>query len=239
MRSWVASSLTAIWLVFPAPKAEAAEISWSSRPYPVNGKYGETLATGIFAKDGTLALAENSGGPTVTFDGISFQAGTIHLGDTYDQYHTDAAPLSGTGTWSDSKEPSRVTIPDLRTGKTYRIQILIYDGRHDISIVGKTVRVDGLPQGTYAHSERDITWGKGLLITGIFTADSSTQSFTIETFSPDTKQSQSGQFNALLLHQLNPPHTASPSPGPYTGGPDHHTTLLGIGGLSLILNTLH
>ncbi|MEJ6701262.1 MAG: PEP-CTERM sorting domain-containing protein [Akkermansiaceae bacterium] len=63
-----------------------------------------------------------------------------------------------------------------------------------------------------------------MLVTGTFTADSTSQDFTVEAFYDDgaTKVSKGAQLNALLVHT-----TAVPEPS--------STALLGPGGLALIL----
>jgi hypothetical protein len=108
----------------------------------------------------------------------------------------------------------------LTSGHTYRIQALVFDGRGDAGIPGRTVQFDGVDQGQYANGVDGVTWGDGLLVTGTFTADAATQDFTNEGF--QGANSTGAQLNALLVHT-----TAVPEPS--------SAALLGLGGLALIL----
>jgi hypothetical protein len=68
------------------------------------------------------------------------------------------------------------------------------------------VSFDGVDQGVYANGVSFVTWGDSLLVTGTFTADSTSQSFSNEVFNA-SNVSQGSQFNALTLYQ-----TAVPEP---------------------------
>lgn len=200
----------------------AATISWSSSPYRVEGLSGDQLNTGVFNKSGTLLLAENSGGAATIFDGINFDAGkTTFSGGNIGVFHhrEDSPHLSTFGTYGELGSSDTVTLSGLTIGHTYRIQALVYDGRTEIGIPGRTVSFDGVDQGQYANGIANISWGSGLLVTGTFIADDVKQDFTIETFAGS--RSMGGQLNALLLHNTT---TAANS-----------ASLLSIGGVTLSL----
>ena len=180
--------------------ASAASITWTSASYAVTGGYGQVLSTGQFVKTGSLIRAENVGGGARTFDGISFTAGTINFSGTFNGFH-EGDTVSQSGTYG-SSGANTVTVSGLTIGNTYRIQALVYDGR-GTGITGRTVSFDGINQGRYANGVQNVTYGPGLLVTGMFVADAITQNFTIEAFAGAS--SVGGQLNALLVHELPPP----------------------------------
>ena len=186
--------------------ATAAPITWSSSPYTVSGSFGQTLNTGLFVTTGTQILAENIGGTATTFDGINFTAGTISMGSGIASVFHEAMPTANTPLARDgsygSNVPSTVTLNGLTSGNIYRVQALVYDGRGSAGIPGRTVKFDGANQGQYANGVNGETWGNGLLVTGTFTADAATQSFTVEAFLGTA--SKGGQLNALLVHEFIP-----------------------------------
>jgi alpha-L-fucosidase len=195
-----------------AASASAALITWSSAPATVSGSYGQTLNTGLF--DSTnVVYAENTGGAAQSFDGINFSAGTINFAGAYDGFHEGGWP-SQTGTYG-SSGPNTVTLgtgslPALTIGQQYKIQVLVFDGRSDTGIPGRTVSLDGINQGTYASGVYNVNWGTGRLVTGTFTADATTQAFTIEAF--DGATSKGGLVNALVLNAVIPrPPDPTPS----------------------------
>lgn len=200
-------------LVSLTTAAPAATVTWSSQLYTVNGGWGQFLDTGLFVKTGTQILAQNVGGAATVFDGINFDAGTISFaGGAFGGFHdSNGFALSRTGAYGNDGAPDTVTLGNLTIGATYRVQALVYDGRGDVGIPGRTVKFDGINQGVYANGVQNVTWGPGLLVTGNFVADSLSQNFTIEAFSGTS--SKGGQLNALLLHQ-----TAAPVPIPETSG---------------------
>lgn len=191
--------------------ASAATISWSSTTYTVSGSFGQTLNTGQFTTTGTQILAENVGGSALSFDGINFSAGTIGMGGgNFSGFHENTPTantlLAREGSYGINGVASTVNLTGLTVGYSYRIQALVYDGRGDVGIPGRTVRFNGINQGQYANGVANVTWGDGLLVTGTFVADASAQSFTIETFTSGGA-SRGGQLNALTLYQ-----TAIPEP---------------------------
>jgi alpha-L-fucosidase len=170
----------------------------------VNGSYGQNLDTGLFVTTGTQILAENTGGAALTFDGIDFSAGTIGMGGgTASVFHDATAntSLAKDGAYG-SGGPATVSLAGLTDGNTYRVQLLIYDGRSNATIAGRNVKVDGVDQGVYANGTYNVTWGNGLLVTGTFVADAPSQNFTIESFYQNT--SKGGQLNAILVHEFIP-----------------------------------
>jgi len=195
-------TLVALYLLAASTATQAATIAWSSQLYTVNGSSGESLDTGLFVTTGTQILAENVGGSALVFDGINFTAGSIAFaGGTYNGFHDNTnSPLSSTGIYGNNT-PDTVTLTGLTIGAVYRIQALVYDGRG--GFVGRTVEFDGTNMGQYANGTPNVNWGPGLLVTGNFTADATTQNFTIEAFNGTS--SVGGQLNALLLHQVPEP----------------------------------
>ncbi len=183
----------------------ADAVVWSSSAYTVNGTFGQNLDTGIFDQSGTLIFANNSGGSALTFDSISFAAGTnVFAGGTFGGFHQSGGSqntnLARFGTYGNSGTDT-VNLSSLTIGNGYRIQVLVYDGRGNAGITGRTIEADGVNQGQYANGVSGVTWGDGLLLTGTFTADATSKSFTLEAFDGGT--SKGGQMNALLLHQVS------------------------------------
>ncbi|QQL45504.1 PEP-CTERM sorting domain-containing protein [Sulfuriroseicoccus oceanibius] len=207
-----------------ASAANAATIQWGSEIAPTSGNFGELLNEGLFDTSGTLVSAENLGGSETTFDGITFAAGntTFTTGGTFDGFHQNGQLLSEHGIYGGGGAADTVSLDGLIIGKTYRIQALVYDGRGAGDIPGRTVEFDGINQGQYSYGISGVTWGNGLLVTGVFTADSTTQDFTIEAFAGSN--SKGGQLNALTVFE-----TAQAIPEPSSAA------LLGIGGLALIM----
>lgn len=185
--------------------AHAATISWSGSTAATSGAFGQTLNSGLFSTTGTLIEAQNIGGAATTFDGISFAAGTQSFGNTYAEFHDSLQELSKTGTWAASGVAGTINLTGLVVGHTYSIQALVFDGRAPSA--GRSVSFDGLDLGTYANGVSGTSWGTGLLATGNFTADSTTQSFTVESFSGAS--SVGGQLNAFTLHQTAVPEASS------------------------------
>jgi len=177
-----------------ATSTYAATIVWTAESATTGGQYTGTLATGAFDSSGLQFLAENVGGNAITFDGINFDAGTTVFTGTFSRFALDQ--LGGTGTYGNSSA-NTVSLSGLAIGTTYRIQALVWDGRGDTGIPGRTVSFDGLNQGTYANGTANLDYGTALLVTGAFTADTTTQNFTIETF--DGSTSKGGQLNALTV----------------------------------------
>lgn len=205
--------------------ANAAVVSWSSATFTTSGGFGETLDTGQFDTTGiSQHLAQNIGGNGLSFDGITWAAGTGTFDGDAAVFHENTPPantlLAREGSWGNGGSAGTVSLTGLTDGHTYRIQALVYDGRGTATITGRTVEFDGIDQGTYANGVTGVTWGDGLLVTGTFTAIGTTQDFTIEAF--DGTTSKGAQLNALTVYT-----TAVPEPS--------SAALLGLGGLALIL----
>lgn len=182
----------------------AATIGWSAASALTEGDAKNTLSAGLFDASGTLVLADNVGGSATIHDGINFADGSIAFTGEASVFHAKTE-LSKTGTYSASNTVGTVNLSDLTIGQAYRIQALVYDGRADVGIPGRTVAFDGINQGQYANGVYNVTWGDGLLVTGIFTANAATQDFTIEAFLG--ADSKGGQLNALTLHAIPEPAT--------------------------------
>lgn len=203
--------------------ANAATVAWTSSAYTTNGSVGQNLDTGIFDSTGTLVIAENLGGAAVSFDGINFTASTRSFnGGNFGQFHQNTSNLSRTGVFGNAGSSDTVSLSGLTSGRTYSIQVLLFDGRGDGNISGRSVEFDGIDQGQYANGVTNVTWGDGLLVTGTFLADATTQDFTVEAFN-NAGASQGGQANALIVRDT----TLVPEPS--------STALLGLGFMGLVL----
>ena len=197
------TSTTIILSLIGLVSSQAATIAWSSTPYTVsNLPLGNLLDTGLFVTTGTQILAENIGGGATSFDGISFTAGTTSFDGSYNGFHdvNNGSPLlSSEGAYGNAGSAGTVSLTGLTSGNTYRVQALVYDGRGDVGIPGRTVQFDGIDQGQYANGVSGVGWGNGLLVTGTFVATAATQDFTIEAFLGTA--SKGAQLNALLVHE--------------------------------------
>lgn len=192
-----------------------SEVYWSSKIFTVNGGFGQNLDTGMIDQDGTLFLAENSGGAAETFDGISFGAGTITFGNINPPgvhalgYHegtpTGNTNLAKFGTFSGVEGPGTVSLSGLTPGQQYRVQLLFFDGILDGENSARTVSVDGIDQGRYTYGIPYVSWGAGRIVSGIFTADDETKDFTIEIFEEATSTSLGAQLNAIVVHEIEWP----------------------------------
>ena len=190
-------------------------ITWTSTLAPVNSN--DILLTGLFNTNGTKVLAENVGAAAVTWDGIAFADGRKGYG-TVSFYADDPGPLAASANTTLIKQAQygandtvgTVTLRGLTIGHKYRIQALVYDGRG--TSTGRAVQFDGQNMGVYSNGKINVNWGPGLLVTGVFTATTTSQSFTQAVFSDNTYTTNKGQtLNALTLHDLGAvePATAS------------------------------
>ncbi len=189
--------------------------------------------TNQFAVDGILIAARNYGaggasGTTLVSGGmdgsdIDFLAdGDAPLGwsNAPDAYHSTLATMvSAGGAYNVATGPKSLImgsgfVPPGETGRLigdvtfvpgeqYRVQYLIYDGRDVGTLGGSEIVVDGVNYGSFATGTFGVSWGDGLLLTGIFTADNTYQEFEVEIIRNDLS-SGGGQINALMVHQLIP-----------------------------------
>lgn len=205
MKSKTAKYTAALASMALAASSHAATIVWTGSTFFTDNTSPFNMATGQFATTGTQILAENSGGGSVTFDGITFAAPTIGFDASFGDYHQGTpVTLASTGTYMNATVAGTVSLTGLTSGYTYRIQALVYDGRS--LYAGKTVEFDSTNLGVYSNGVLNVKWGDGLLATGTFVADAASQNFTIQTFNVDTTAS-GGQLNAITLYQ-----TAIPEP---------------------------
>ena len=189
---------------------QAATILWSAKEATVSGSWGQVLNTGLFNNVNVL-YAENTGGGATTFDGINFTAGTITFdGGVFNKFH-EGGWVSDTAAYGKSNSgPNTIVLgtgsmPTLLLGQEYEVQLLVFDGRGESN--GKTVSVDGMNQGIYGKGVNGVNWGNsGLLLTGTFTADASTQAITLETF--EGSSSKGALLNALVLNTIPEPSAA-------------------------------
>lgn len=189
--------------------SQAATITWSAKPYTTNGPLDGLLDTGVFDQTGTFVYAENVGGSAEVFDGISFSGdSSLFSGDNFGSFHEQFgnSTLLTTGRYGG---PATVTIGTttgaLVIGQTYRIELVFADGRSDQA--GRTISVDGIDQGVYANGVSGVSWGDGLIVTGTFVADATTQEFFLENFAPNGN-SEGSQLNVLTLYAVPEPSTA-------------------------------
>lgn len=199
------TALAALAAFTLAGSAHAATISWSSSAFLTDNTSPWAMVTGQFNTTGTQILAENSGGGAVSFDGIDFTAPTVGVFDaSFGGFYDSGSTLAATGTYKNGNAVGTVNLTGLTSGYTYRIQALLFDGRTIYN--GRTVLFDGVNQGVYANGVSG-DWGDGLLATGTFVADASTQSFTVHAREAGGVLLAGGQLNALTLYQ-----TAVPEP---------------------------
>lgn len=207
--------------LFAASAASAATIAWSSVAYVNTGTNKTTLGTGQFNTTGTILYAENTGGSALTFDGINFTAGLAATnyfapgGGNAAAFYVSGGTnnLAHTGTFANNVTPvATMTLgeggvgPTFEIGQIYRLQFLLIDSR--AAQAGRTVNFDGVSQGSFANRAGD-NLGDGLLVTGVFTADATSQALNIdvrENVSPFI--SKGGFFNAMIISEIPEPSSA-------------------------------
>ena len=173
---------------------------------------------GQFDQTGTFHSANNYGAATTDFDGITFTGTTAPFGLNSEGFHSGLASSVSSKAAFGGIGAGTVPLVGLTIGHTYRVQVLVGDGRS--TNLGRTVSLDGINQGIYANGVVNSTWGSFLLLETTFTADTTTQNFTTEVF--DGTTSLGAQVNALTVYT-----TAVPEPS--------SVALLGFGGAALIL----
>ncbi len=122
--------------------------------------------------------------------------------------------ISSSGAFTPSSQdqsmPATLTLSNLTPGHTYRVQALLMDGRGTGGSPGRYAEFDGVNVGVYGNGVSGSTWGDGLLVTGTFTADATTQDFQIQGFeSNDTPRG--GALNAILVHTTAVPEPSGPA----------------------------
>lgn len=198
----------------------ASEIEWTAIPYYNKGTYEREMGTDQFLQTGTPFIAVNLGSigaaslnqstdPQINFAASDPNLSTSNMSGASpansEVFHTNIGGnnnISCSGIFSavsdELSSPGTVTLDNLTAGKDYRIQLLLMDGRS--TVTGRTASIDGNQLGAYASGINGVTWGNGLLATGYFTADQSTQTFDI--LAQDNSGSYGGQLNAILVHDV-------------------------------------
>ncbi|MDF7806429.1 glycosyl hydrolase [Pontiellaceae bacterium B12219] len=176
------------------------EMYWTAKSAPQSGG---VLSSGLFNTNGTLIYAENTGGPELTFDGITFEAGTDASSNVlgvespnFTGYHS-GTQISSSGQYPnlDSVTP---TLRSLTIGEIYRVQLLFFDCRSGQA--GSRIFVDDNDLGQYANGSS----GAGILASLVFVAEDTELSFKVErTTSDGTTLWTQVQLNAVSLHQLD------------------------------------
>lgn len=210
----------------------AATITWSGTDYEnAPNPLKNNMGVDQFDESGTLEFAVNLGGlgaqnldqtNDISFAASDASLNSSALDNNSSGFHANTGGnnnISRSAAYSNSGAAT-ISLSNLISGNQYRIQVLLFDGRSEFN--GRTAEFDGNDLGIYAYGVNGLTWGNGLLATGIFTADATSQTFTQENF--ETASSIGGQINAILLHDLGVP---IPEPS--------SAALLGLGSLALIL----
>lgn len=193
--------------------AVAATVSWSGQYVPETPSTN-TDATwfSVLSTAGVLVLAENSGGGALDIDfnndsivDIPFAAGSFTFGNSFTGFYNGNASndLINSGSWSGAASTLPLTVV---TGRQYQIQLLFADARNFGGGIVRTVGVDSEALQPYNYfAPTNPNWGFQL-VTGTFTADSTTQTISIETF--NGASSAGAQINAFQLRDI----TAIPEP---------------------------
>jgi hypothetical protein len=210
------TSLAAVVILGGATAASAASISWTSQYVPETASTN-TDATwySVLSTSGSLVVAENSGSAAINIDfnndtvtDIPFGSGTFTFGNSHVGFYNSAASndLINSGSWAGG---GAGTLPlTVVSGNQYQVQLLIADARNLGAASIRTVSVDGTTPVVYNYfAPANPSWGFRLY-TGTFTADSTTQNVSIQTFNADTA-SAGPQLNAFQLRDVTP----VPEPG--------------------------
>ncbi|MDF7799080.1 Ig-like domain-containing protein [Pontiellaceae bacterium B1224] len=175
------------------------EMSWTASSAPQSDGL---LSEGLFNTNGTLIFAENTGGTELTFDGITFAAGSNWSSNVlgvnspnYTGYHS-GTQISSSGQYPDVANVTP-TLRGLTVGEFYRVQLLFFDYRSGQD--GSRIFVDDTDLGQYANGSS----GAGILATLVFIADDTEFSFKIErTTSDGVTIWDQLQLNAVAVHRL-------------------------------------
>ncbi|MDF7806428.1 discoidin domain-containing protein [Pontiellaceae bacterium B12219] len=179
---------------------KSPEMYWTASSAPQSGGL---LSSGLFNTNGTLLYAENTGGPELTFDGITFVAGmdgsSSVLGvnsPNYSSYHS-GTQISSSGLYPDVANVTP-TLSGLTIGETYRVQLLFFDYRSGQA--GSRIFVDDTDMGQYANGAS----GAGILASLVFVAEDTELSFKVErTTSDGVTIWDQVQLNAVAVHRLD------------------------------------
>ncbi|GAA5494520.1 hypothetical protein Rhal01_00682 [Rubritalea halochordaticola] len=207
----------------------AATIAWTDSAYTNTGTNENTLGIDQFDQSGTLEYAINLGGAAFTFNNavepdIDFAASDADFdasaltGTAAVFYNNNNGnnQLANTAIYAGGGEKT-ITMNNLTIGQDYRLQILIMDGRAAAN--GAYATFDSHTTGSFANGVSGVTWGDSLLVTGTFTADSTSQSFQHRSFYSPSSPS-GGQMNGVLLYSVPEPSS---------------TALLGLAGVALLV----
>ena len=154
----------------------------------------------------------NANGPTsvtagnITVTGTSNQAGSLNLlgfggaggPASYNGLLNQTLYIYNTGTTSATGKTLNFSINGLTTGSQYLIQYWVQDGRNVDTVRNRTVVVGGQ---TLAVNVGAVTTGSGLgqYLTGTFTADSSSQTFTAVGGTGDVAYANAMQVRLLAV----------------------------------------
>ncbi|MDF7799081.1 glycosyl hydrolase [Pontiellaceae bacterium B1224] len=163
---------------------------------------GGLLSPGLFNTNGTLVYAENTGGPELIFDGITFVAGTDASSNVlgvnspnYTAYHS-GVQISSSGLYP-AEANVTPTLSGLTIGETYRVQLLFFDYRANQE--GRRIVLDGIPMGQYANGAN----GAGILATLVFVADATEFTFLIEHIEKTGTDMSQIILNAVALYRVD------------------------------------
>jgi hypothetical protein len=186
---FAAVTVTALALSSAVDPAKAAVINWGS-PVTISG-------TTDIDTVGTLFQASNFAGSATTVNGVLFDAfnvasGTVgNIGITGGQLITafgEGGPSTAYGSLPSEYQEllktgiifgATVTVQNLTIGADYLIQFMANDSRLATASQNRTVSLN-TNQVTLDINSTDATGGVGQWVRGTFTADATTQSFTVD-----------------------------------------------------------
>lgn len=183
---------------------KSPDMYWTPSSAPQSAS---VLSPGLFNTSGTLIFAENTGGPELTFDGITFGAGTDASSNvlgvnspTYSGYHS-GTQISSSGLYPVIANVTP-TLSGLTMGGKYRVQLLFYDYR--ANQLGRKIVLDGDDMGQYANGAT----GAGILATLVFVADDTEFSFLIEHIEKTGADMDKLILNAVAVYRIVDPADA-------------------------------
>jgi len=185
---FAAVTVTALALSSAVDPAKAAVINWGS-PVTISG-------TTDIDTVGTLFQASNFAGSATTVNGVLFGAfnvanGTVgNIGITGGQLITafgEGGPATAYGSLPSAYQEllktgiifgATVTVQNLTVGEQYSLQFMANDSRTATASQNRTVSLN-TNQVTLDINSTNATGGVGQWVRGTFTADATTQSFTV------------------------------------------------------------